>query len=365
MRAYLLVLLIAAAVSYLCTPMARGLAQRLRAYTPLRSRDVHTSPVPKMGGLAMFAAVAVSLVIAAQMSFLQGIFSDTRPIWGVVGAAVVVLLVGMADDLWDIHWLLKLSGQIAAGAVLAANGIRLEALPLVKFTIESPPVQIALTIFLVVLTMNAINFVDGLDGLAAGVAVIGGGAFFLYTYTLTRTINEFDYSNTATLIMAVLIGSCLGFLPHNFYPARIFMGDAGAMLIGLLLAAAAIAVTGDVQAVQSTRFRNVPAYMPILLPIAVISLPLLDLLLAVVRRTARGRSPFSADRGHLHHKLIDGGYSHPQAVLVMYLWTAVVALGSVLLAFFPWQVVLPIFVVLLVGAGYLTFHPARRRESRP
>lgn len=164
--------------------------------------------------------------------------------------------------------------------------------------------------------------------------------------------------------MALLVGCCLGFLPHNFNPARIFMGEVGAMLIGLLLATAAIAVTADFEAMEGFRFRNVPAYMPVLLPIAVVALPLADLSLAVVRRTARGASPFSADRGHLHHKLVDGGYTHRQAVLLLYLWAFLIAYGVVSLNFLDWRIVLPVLAVLLLGAGYLTLHPWVRRTGR-
>lgn len=365
MKVYLLLLGLSAVISFVLTPAVRRLALAGGVYTPQRQRDVHREPVPKLGGVAMIAGVLVALGIGAMIPFLDGIFSDPDPIRGLLFALAVVLAMGVADDLWDLHWTLKLAAQVTAAALVAFHGIRVEAMPVGWIAVGNEPIQIGLTIFILVLTMNAINFVDGLDGLAAGMAVIGGSAFFIYTYLLTRTINEFDYSNLATLLMAVLVGSCLGFLPHNFNPAKIFMGEVGAMLIGLLLATAAVAVTADVEAMEGFRFRNVPAYMPILLPIAVMALPLLDLALAVVRRTVRGASPFSADRGHLHHKLVDGGWTHRQAVLLLYLWTFLIAYGVVSLNFFDWLIVLPVVGVLLLGAGYLTLHPwvRRSRES--
>lgn len=360
MRNYILLMLMAAAVSYLCTPMARSLAQRLRVFTPIRARDVHSEPVPRLGGLAMFIAIALALMVAAQMTFLRGIFEGSPALWGILAGAAVVVVLGIADDLWDLHWTIKLGGQVAGAALVAWQGVRIVMLPVGEVLLTSVPVQYVVTIFLIVLTMNAINFVDGLDGLAAGVAVIGGGAFFLTTYWVTRFAFPTDYSNLATLVMAVMIGACVGFLPHNFFPAKIFMGDAGSMLIGLLLASAAIAATTQIGGDMYNRANGLPTFMPILLPFAVMLLPLLDLVLAVVRRTARRRSPFSADRGHLHHKLIDAGYTHPQAVLVLYLWSALIAFGVVAFAFFPWQVVLVADVVLGVIAVLITLHPWMR-----
>ncbi|WP_026534991.1 MraY family glycosyltransferase [Arthrobacter sp. H14] len=367
MRNYILLMLMAAAVSYLCTPMARSLAQRMRVFTPIRARDVHSEPVPRLGGMAIFLAIGLALLVASQMSFLRGIFEGSQAIWGILAGAAIVTVVGIADDVWDLHWMLKLAGQILAAFTVAWLGVRIVVLPIGELMVESIPLQYVVTIFLIVLTMNAINFVDGLDGLAAGVAVIGGVAFFVTTYWVTRFSFPTDYSNLATLIMAALIGACVGFLPHNFFPAKIFMGDAGSMLIGLLLASSAIAATTQIGGDMFNRVNGFPAFMPILLPFAVMLLPLLDLVLAVARRTARRRSPFSADRGHLHHKLIDAGYSHPKAVLMMYLWSAIIAFGVVAFAFFPWQWVLAIDAVVVVAAVTGTLHPwvGRPEDKQP
>lgn len=363
MRNYLLVMLIAATVSYLGTPMALGMARRLRVLTPIRSRDIHTQPIPRLGGIAMFAGITLALLVASQMTFLIRIFESSPSLYGIFTGAAIVLVVGVADDIWDLHWLLKLAGQLLAAVVVAWFGIRLTVLPVGQIPIESPTLQILGTVFFVVLTMNAINFVDGLDGLAAGVAIIGGMSFFIFTYWATRTASADDYSNLATLIMATLIGACVGFIPFNFHPAKIFMGDAGAMLIGLLLSSAAIAATAQPVADGVRLAAGLPAFMPIILPIAVLSLPLLDLFLAVVRRTARGVSPFSADRGHLHHKLLDIGYSHRRAVLVLYLWTAIIAFGVLAFAFFDWAVVAVVDVVVFVGAAVITLRPWARRTN--
>ena len=344
----------------------RRLGLRARVFTPLRQRDVHRHPVPKLGGVAMAAAVLVGFAVGGVVPFLQGIYADDAAMRGLLVAVAVVLVVGIADDMWDLRWWVKMAGQVLAGLAVALGGIRIEAMPVGWIPVGNETTQVILTVFAVVLTMNAINFVDGLDGLAAGVALIGGSAFFVYSYLLTRTINQFDYANLATLLMALLVGACVGFLPWNLSPARIFMGEVGAMLIGLLMAAAAVAVTADVNALDGMRFRNVPAYMPILLPVAVLALPLADLALAVLRRTAKGTSPFSADRGHLHHKLVDGGYTQAQAVALLWLWAFLVAWGAVSLNFVDHMIVLPVLAVALAGAGYLTLHPIveRRRAVR-
>lgn len=366
MKVYLLLLFIAALVSFVLTPAVRVLGVRGRVYTPRRKRDMHREPIPKLGGVAMTTAALIGLSIAATIPFLDGVFLDPLPVRGLLAALALIVVVGTADDLWDLHWTLKLVGQIGAGLLVALGGIRVEAMPVGWIPVGNEAVQILLTVFVVVLTMNAFNFIDGLDGLAAGVAVIGGSAFFAYTYLLTRTINAYDYSNTATMLMALLVGACLGFLPHNFHPARIFMGEIGALLIGLLMSTAAVAVTADLGALDGFRFRNVPAYMPILLPLAVMILPLMDLSMAVIRRTARRSSPFSADRGHIHHKLVDGGYTHRQAVLLLYLWTFVVAYGVVSLNFFQSGTVLIVMGIALAGTILLTLQPwiARRMYYR-
>ncbi|MDZ5078639.1 MraY family glycosyltransferase [Nesterenkonia sp. HG001] len=362
---FLIVLTISAVVTYAVTPLVRTVALTLGVYTPVRDRDMHRQTLPRWGGAGMFLGMVVGLAAAAAVPYLSGIFADLTPVRGVFAAMVLILIVGMADDAWDIHWFLKLIGQIGAGVLLVIHGVRLEVMPVGWLGVGDAPVQAALTVFLVVLTINAFNFIDGLDGLAAGVAAIGGSAFFIYSYLLTLSINQFDASNLVTLLMAVMVGACLGFLPHNFHPARIIMGDTGAMLLGLVMAAGAVAVTSDVgQLSEGWRFRNVPAYMPILLPLAVTLLPLLDLALAVIRRTARGASPFSPDRGHLHHKLVDGGYSHPQAVLLLYLWSALFSFGAVSFSFLPWWFVSLVMLGTLGAATVLTLSPWLRRRAR-
>lgn len=355
MKVYLAVVAITALLSFALTPVARMLGVRGRVYTPSRKRDMHREPIPKLGGAAMAIAVVIAMGLSSLVPFLSGIYQ--APIRGILGAILIILIMGVADDLWDLHWIVKFAGQVVAAGIVAAAGIRVEAMPVGWIHVDNETAQILITIFVIVLTINAFNFIDGLDGLAAGVAVIGGSAFFLYSYVLTRTINAYDYSNLSTLLTALLIGACIGFLPFNFHPAKIFMGEVGAQLIGLLMATAAVAVTADLGALEGFRFRNVPAYMPILLPLAVMLLPLLDLVMAVLRRTARRSSPFTADRGHIHHKLVDGGYTHRQAVLLLYLWTFVIGYGAVSLTYFSAEVVFAIVAIAMALLVLLTLRP--------
>lgn len=363
MKVYFGLFILTAVLSFVLTPAVRFLGVRGHVYTPVRKRDIHREPIPKLGGLAMALAVLIGLGIASSVPFLDGIFLIPEPIYGILLALLIVIVSGVADDLWDLPWYAKLGGQILAGASVAFFGIRVEALPVGWYEVDNVPLQIGLTIFAVVLTINAVNFIDGLDGLAAGVAIIGGSGFFFYTYFLTRTINAYDYSNMATLLMAIMLGACVGFLPYNFHPAKIFMGETGAQLIGLLMATAAVAVTADVGALDGFRFRNVPAYMPILLPLAVLILPILDLSLAVIRRTARRSSPFTADRGHIHHKLVDGGYTHRQAVLLLYLWTFLFAYGAVSLNYFDSAIVITVVVIALSATVAITIRPWILRKA--
>ncbi|TLP75341.1 glycosyltransferase family 4 protein [Nesterenkonia sphaerica] len=351
---FLIVLTAAAATTYVLTPPVRRLALRLGIYTGIRSRDIHTEVKPRWGGMAIYAGMLAGIGVSAVIPLFTGIFADLTQVLGVMLAMTLIMVTGLADDAWDIHWLVKLAAQITSGVLLVVHGIQLEVMPVGWLGVGGPLLQGVLTVFLVVLTINAFNFIDGLDGLAAGVAAIGGAAFFIYSYLLTLSIREFEPSHLGTLLMAVLVGSCLGFLPHNFYPSKLIMGDTGAMLLGFVMATAAVIATSSLDLHQEQfRFRNIPAYMPVL-----------DLFLAVIRRAWRGQSPFAPDRGHLHHKLLDSGYSHAQAVLLLYLWAGLIAFGSISFNFVAWQVVSAAMALTLGLATVLTLGPWVRRRAR-
>jgi UDP-GlcNAc:undecaprenyl-phosphate/decaprenyl-phosphate GlcNAc-1-phosphate transferase len=326
-----LTLLVTAAVTYLLTPLVRRMAIRAGAMHEARDRDVHVVPIPQWGGLAMYAGLAAGLLVADQIPGLRdAAYRGTGMVSGLLLAGALIVIVGMVDDRWGISALAKFAGQIAAGAILVATGTQVEWLPEPggnTFSLTANQGTLV-TILVVVVTINAVNFIDGLDGLAAGIVAIAAVSFFLYYYSMTKVLHSSNLAVPA-LASAVLIGMCLGFLPHNFYPAKIFMGDTGAMLLGLLLAYAPISgISSLTTEGLSNQVNRYPAVMPLLLPAALLVIPYGDLLLAVVRRTRAGTSPFAADRKHLHHRLLDIGHSQRTSVLIMYLWAALFS-GSV------------------------------------
>ena len=364
---YALVTGIAAVVTYGLAILIWKLSTKYRLYPKIRERDVHTRPTPRLGGVAMFLGMVVAFGVASQVPELSLVFSDAGKVLGILGAALIIVLIGVADDIWDLDWVTKLAGQIIAAGVLAWQGVQLQTLPIGGQTIVSPYISLIITVLAVVLVMNAINFIDGLDGLVAGVALIANSVFFVYTYLLQLQAQT-EYFNLASLTSAVLVGACIGFLPLNFHPAKLFMGDAGALLVGLLMAASAILVTGQVNPevvdrpdVYTAYF--LPAFIPILLPFAVLIVPLLDFGLAVTRRLRAGKSPFTADRKHLHHRLLDMGHSHMHAVLIFYAWTLVVSVGCLGFMFLPFWVAALLILVGLAICTWITLSPLYKRKS--
>ncbi|MFF7748268.1 MraY family glycosyltransferase [Streptomyces sp. NPDC007971] len=339
MREFLLTLLVAAAVTYLMTGPVRKFAIVAGAVPEVRSRDVHREPTPRLGGIAMFFGLCAGLLVASHLTNVGEVFKTSNEPRALLSGAALIWLIGVLDDKFEIDALIKLGGQMIAAGVMVMQGLTILWLPVpgVGIVALTPWQGTLLTVAMVVITINAVNFVDGLDGLAAGMVAIASVAFFLYAYRIWYGYN-IEAAAPATLFAACLIGMCLGFLPHNMHPARIFMGDSGSMLLGLVLAAAAVSLTGQVdpdamrlffkgserQAVQAT----VPVFVPLLLPLTVIAIPAADLVLAIVRRTWRGQSPFAADRGHLHHRLLEIGHSHSRAVLIMYFWSALIGFGA-------------------------------------
>ena len=333
MREYLLVLLVAATVTYLLTPVARRIAVRSGALNEPRDRDVHTIPTPRLGGLAMYAGAAAAFLAARELPALQSVFGESDVQAVLLGGGVIVA-IGFFDDVFGLDALTKLAGQVVAAGVMVLIGLQFSTVTLPGIgAIALGQERVPLTILIALVTINAINFVDGLDGLAAGVGAIAALAFFTFSYTLSSgSLTDGVVQSridSPTLIAVVLAGACLGFLPHNFTPARIFMGDSGSMLIGLMLAASVISLTGQQNFGNLPPSTTFPALLPLLLPLAVLAVPFVDLLLAVVRRTRAGRSPFAPDKAHLHHRLLEIGHSQTRAVLILYFWTALLAFGVV------------------------------------
>jgi UDP-GlcNAc:undecaprenyl-phosphate GlcNAc-1-phosphate transferase len=337
-REYLLTLCVTAAVTYLLTGPVRKFAIVAGAMPEIRARDVHREPTPRLGGIAMFFGLCAGLLVADHLTNLSAVFEKSNEPRALLSGAALIWLIGVLDDKFEIDALIKLGGQMIAAGVMVMQGLTILWLPIPGFgSVALTQWQgTLLTVALVVITINAVNFVDGLDGLAAGMVCIASAAFFLYAYRVWVSYG-IEAAAPATLFSAILMGMCLGFLPHNMHPARIFMGDSGSMLIGLVLAAGAISITGQVDPDALKLFagsekeavhQTVPVYIPLLLPLTIIAIPAADLVLAIVRRTWRGQSPFAADRGHLHHRLLEIGHSHSRAVLIMYFWSALIAFGA-------------------------------------
>lgn len=357
MREYILCLVAAAAVTYLLTPVAREIALKWKVVASVRDRDVHDTPTPLLGGLAMVGGLLAGLVLASKLPMMSAVFEGGQtPIALLSGVAIIVAL-GIVDDKWGLDAPTKLAGQVLAAGVMAFQGIAIIWLPIGGTFVLDPLTSVLFTVLIVLISINAINFVDGLDGLAAGIVLVAAGAFFGYAYLLSVEAG-LDRATLATLVSVLLVGLCLGFLPHNYAPARIFMGDTGSMLLGLLLAAATITLSGQMDPSALSTGAILPTLLPILLPIAVMAIPLVDLLLAVVRRTRAGRNPFAPDKQHLHHRLLEMGHSHRRAVALMYAWTALVAGAAVAVAFVPWPYALGGFGLGLALLVWLVRRPA-------
>lgn len=337
MKQYLFIIILTAAVTFALSWGVWRLGLRFKLYPGIRERDVHTTPTPRLGGVAIFLGIATAIGVSAANPFFDIMWMPPQTMWSVLGASLLIAIIGVIDDLWDLDWMIKLGAQfLAAGVITVGAGVQILTLPFGEMILFSSWVSIGVTMFAIVVVMNAVNFIDGLDGLVAGVCLIANGVFFVYAYILTRDSGASSYFNLATFIAAVLIGACLGFLPLNWSPAKLFMGDSGALVIGLLMATSAAALTSSMppnalDPEQFGRSQLLGAFIPIMLPIVVVMLPLLDFGLAVFRRMRAGRSPFSPDRKHLHHRMLDLGHRDRDAVLIFYSWTAVISLGVLLM----------------------------------
>lgn len=350
MLPFLLVALIAAVVTAAGSVGVLRLSRRFQLAPAVRERDVHKQPTPRLGGVAMFIGILVALIFAGTVGPFVSVFASRTQLWVLLGACALIAIIGVLDDLLDLDWMVKLGAQLAAAGILAWNGAQIISVPFGDtLIVGSPAVNFVLTVFLMTLVMNAVNFIDGLDGLVAGVAIIANVAFFIYTQLLAAQVGANSSITLAALIAAVVVGISIGFLPFNWHRARMFMGDTGALLIGLLMATSTVLVTGQLNPAQLDQKLVLASYIPIILPIAVLAVPLADFTLAVFRRLLAGKSPFEADRRHLHHRLLDMGHSSLQAVMIFYLWTAMVSLAC-LLVFVTQSFFWPGFVVVTGGA---------------
>jgi len=375
---YLLTVILTAAVTFGLTWLVWLAAMRFKLYPGIRERDVHKTPTPRLGGLAMFLGVLIAFALSSAVPEFQIFWTDPSRNWAILGATALIVLVGVADDLWDLDWFLKLGAQfLAAWIVVGPGEVQMFYFPIGGMTFVSSWISMTVSVFAIVIVMNAVNFIDGLDGLVAGVCLIANAVFFAYTVLLTR---DFDFNMNsaahAAFIAIVLVGVCAGFLPFNWNPAKMFMGDAGALMLGLLMATSAILVNGYLPPQMMSdndlfgRSQLLGAFIPILLPVVIVLLPLLDFAMAVIRRLSQGKSPFSPDRRHLHHRMLDMGHSDRDAVLIFYAWTAVVSLSMLLMyigttANWPgrYRLGIAFLVIGSIACLLVTLLPSRRAAS--
>ena len=337
LTSYLIVFGACAATAFVGTPLVRRLSVRVGAVAHPSDRMVHKQPTPSMGGLAMYGAVLVGLWVARLLPFFDDLGRGRTQWYAVLVATSVIVLVGAVDDLRGLSAPAKLAGQILAAGLLVLGGVLLQFFffPGQGILVLGADVAVPVTILWVVLMVNAINLIDGLDGLAAGMVAIAAVAFFAY---MVRSPEAFGDASAAALLAAITAGVALGFLPWNFNPARIFMGDSGAMLLGMLLAVSTIFGVGRNPYPPSGGDVAVLS-LPVFLPLLVLAIPFLDVALAIARRVRRGRGLAHADKEHIHHRLLDIGHSHRKAVLLMYLWSGLISICALAVAFIDSRVV--------------------------
>ncbi len=364
MRVYILLLLTALAVTLVLTPVVRRLALSFHILTPLRARDIHAHPIPRLGGLAMTGGILAALLLGYAIPFLRPIYESSPALWSVAAGAVAISILGVIDDIWELDWFTKLSGQILISGGMAIGGVQLINIPLFGVTVGSARLSVLVSTLFLVAIINGVNFVDGLDGLAAGVIAIGSMSFFAYSYVLTRLMGATSYATAAAVVTVALAGACIGFLWFNFHPASIFMGDSGSMVLGLMLGSATLIVTGQVNPALLHEQSFVTSWVPILLPLAVLVIPIADLAITPALRMLHGKSPMTADRTHLHDRLLLHGHSHRGVVLILYAWTTLACVVAVSFILLPPEVVLLWAVPALVVITLATWFQFPGRDAR-
>jgi UDP-GlcNAc:undecaprenyl-phosphate GlcNAc-1-phosphate transferase len=357
---YLAILAISAIGTYLFAFPVRRLASKAGAVVMPDERRVHERPTPTGGGAAMFLAFLVAMVVASQIPQFRTVFEGSSEPLGLVLGATVIFAVGLVDDLREVSAPAKLAGQVLAATILYYLGVTMFQfkVPFAGFIVLSPSLTPLLTALWVIGIANAVNLIDGLDGLAAGIVAIAAGAFCIYGLRLVD-LGVLSTDNMGPLVAVIACGVCLGFLPHNFHPAKVFMGDGGAMLLGLLMAASTMVVGGRTPDVSGETYFF---FAPLIIPFIILGVPILDMAFAIVRRTARRTRLTGADKDHLHHRLMRLGHGYRRSVLILWAWTAILS-GFVLYPTFTQHgnAVIPFAAAGLGVALYTLFHPGLRR----
>jgi UDP-GlcNAc:undecaprenyl-phosphate/decaprenyl-phosphate GlcNAc-1-phosphate transferase len=321
---YLVIAAVAALVTVLTVPIFRVIASTRGLMVEPDERRAHAIATPAIGGGAMYFGFLVAFAVAWATGWFDESFRGSTEPLAVVLAATVAYLVGLIDDVRELSAPAKTAGLIVVGGLLFAGGVSIIwfRIPFLELLLLSLDLSFLVTVLWVIGMANAVNMIDGLDGLAAGIVAIGSGAFFLYAMQLRR-VDLLLAGNIGPLVAVVVLGICVGFLPWNVHPARIFMGDGGALLLGTLMAASTMAVGGrtpDPFSGQTFFF-----YAPIVIPFVILGVPILDTAFAIIRRATRRQGLATADRDHLHHRLIRMGHGHRRAVAILWAWTALLS----------------------------------------
>ena len=326
-RHYLILGAIAGLVTALVTPLVIVLARRRGWVVAPDETRVHTRITPDVGGIAMVVGVVAALLVARFWSVFHPVFEGGTELRGLVAGSIAIFVVGFLDDLRDLSPPAKVAGVVATGIILASQGLTMYyfRLPFLDvFVIPADWIPLITVIWLLGMT-QAINLIDGLDGLAAGIVAIAAGAFFVYSMKL-RHEHVLVMPNSGPLVAIIAVGVCLGFLVHNFHPARIFMGDSGALLLGMLMAVATSVVGG--RADPNAQQYAGQAYFflaPLLIPLVILGVPMIDTLFAIVRRARSGHGVATRDKNHLHHRLLQLGHGQVRTVLILWAWTALLS----------------------------------------
>ena len=365
---YLFIGLIAALVTFVSTPFVVKLATRMNWVVEPDERRVHKVPTPDVGGIAMFLGFIVALAIAWQMGRFSPVFNNNSEPLGVLLAAVVIFATGLVDDIREISSPAKVTGTVIAGLVLVYFGATMFyfRVPFLDVFVLSNDWIPLITILWLMGMSQAVNLIDGLDGLAAGIVAIAAASFFLYSRRLDD-LGALAQPNMGPLIAIIALGVCLGFLPHNFNPAKIFMGDSGALFLGLLMAVSTSVVGGraDPDSQTYTPGQTYFFLAPLFIPLFILGVPILDTLFAIIRRAVNRQGMATADKGHLHHRLMNLGHGQRRSVLILWLWTTILS-GFVLYPIFTkaQTALIPIGTAAIALSLYTVLHPEVRRVRR-
>jgi UDP-GlcNAc:undecaprenyl-phosphate GlcNAc-1-phosphate transferase len=365
---YLFIGVIAALVTFVSTPFVVKLATRMNWVVEPDERRVHKVPTPEVGGIAMFLGFIVALAIAWKMGRFSPVFDNNSEPLGVLLAAIVIFATGLVDDIREISSPAKVTGTVIAGLVLVYFGATMFyfRVPFLDVFVLSNDWIPLITILWLMGMSQAINLIDGLDGLAAGIVAIAAASFFLYSRRLDD-LGALAQPNMGPLIAIIALGVCLGFLPHNFNPAKIFMGDSGALFLGLLMAVSTSVVGGraDPNSQTYTPGQTYFFLAPLFIPLFILGVPILDTLFAIIRRAVKRQGVATADKGHLHHRLMNLGHGQRRSVLILWLWTTILS-GFVLYPIFTkaQTALIPIGTAAIALSLYTVLHPEVRRVRR-